>query len=151
MKQVKLKVAAAICAWLVSSSSFAQLSVSKPWARATVGAQKVTGVFMDIRSEHEAVLIGAETPAAGLVEIHEMRMDGNMMRMRQLTALSLPAGQTVALQPGGYHLMLLDLKRPLSAGTTIPVTLRVRDAAGVLQKLEIKAEVRGLDGAPIRH
>ena len=78
---------------------------------------------------------------AGVVEIHEMAMDGNVMRMRAVPALELPAGKAVELKPGGYHVMLMDLKKPLAAGETVPISL-VIETAGKRETVEVKAPVR---------
>ena len=90
------------------------------------------------------------TPAAGVAEIHEMAMDGDVMRMRAIGALELPAGKTVALQPGGYHLMLMQLKAALKAGETVPLTLVVETRDGKRQTLDVSAAVRPLNTAAAR-
>jgi len=108
------------------------VEVKNPWARATVQGQKATGAFMQITAPAATTLIGVSTPVAGVAEIHEMKMDGDVMRMRPLPkGLELPAGKAVQLKPGGYHLMLMDLKLPLQKDTTIPLTLTLRDSKGV--------------------
>lgn len=147
----KTKIIGALGTLFFSAAALAQLSAVEPWARATVPAQKAAGAFVQLKSEKDAVLLGAETSAAGVVEIHEMRMDGDMMRMRQIGALKLPAGQTVSLQPGGYHFMLLDLKQPLNPGTKIPLRLRFQENGKFPQTLDVQVEVRNLDGTAIRH
>jgi copper(I)-binding protein len=86
-----------------------------------------------------------------MVELHEMKMDGGVMKMKAIERLPLPAGQTVALKPGGYHVMLMGLAQPLNAGDSIPVTLTFEDKAGKKQTLEVKAQVRSLTaGAPAK-
>jgi periplasmic copper chaperone A len=121
-----------------------QVTVSGAWARGTVQGQTATGAFMHIRSADGATLIGVDSPVAGIVEIHEMRMEGNTMRMRGIEKLELPAGRTVELKPGGYHVMLMDLKAPLKQGDTVPIKLKVRSKSGQTQEIEVKAEVRDL-------
>lgn len=106
------------------SGAFAQVEVHGAWARATVAGQTAGGAFMTLTSKEGARLVGATSPAAGVVEVHEMAMDGNVMKMRAIPALELPAGRAVELKPGGYHVMLLDLKRPLTVGEKIPLELR---------------------------
>ena len=87
-------------------------------------------------------LVGASTPVAGVAEVHEMKMEGDTMKMRPLSqGLELPAGQTVELTPGGYHLMLTDLKQPVNVGTTVPVTLRFVDAKGVASEQTLQVPV----------
>ena len=99
--------------------------------RATVAGQKGTGAFMHITSKAGMWLVGVATPVAGVAEVHEMKMDGDVMRMRPVPELALPAGREVQLKPGGYHLMLMGLKQPLAAGSQVPVTLLLKDGKGV--------------------
>ena len=107
----------------------AGIRAEQPWARATAPQQKVGGAYVTLTSPADDRLIGASSPVAGRVELHEMRMDGTIMRMRDLAdGLALPAGKAVALAPGGYHIMLADLKQPLVAGQVIPVQLRFQTA-----------------------
>jgi len=120
----------------------APVDVQNAWVRATVPGQSGTGAFMALRAPMGLRLVGASTPAAGVAEVHEMAMDGGTMRMRAVAALELPARQSVALAPGGYHLMLMDLKEPLAAGRSIALTLRFEDAAGVRTQREVQVEVR---------
>jgi copper(I)-binding protein len=123
----------------------AQISVSDPWVRATVPAQKATGAFMKLTSASDARLVAARSPIAGIVEIHEMSMEGNVMRMRALPhGLDLPAGKPVELKAGGYHFMLMDLKHPLKAGDTVPISLVIEDKQSKRTVVEIKAPVRPL-------
>ena len=98
----------------------AQTVVKEPWVRGTVAQQTATGMFAQITSATGGRLVSVSSPLAGVVEIHEMSMDGNVMKMRAVPALELPAGKTVELKPGGYHVMLMDLKQPLKAGETRP-------------------------------
>jgi VCBS repeat-containing protein len=86
-----------------------------------------------------------------VVEIHEMAMDGNVMRMRAVPALELPAGKAVELKPGGYHVMLMDLKQQLKAGETVNVSLVVERAGGQRETVEVKAPVRGVAAAQAEH
>lgn len=121
--------AAASDASIVAANQTNGIRAEQPWARATAPRQSVGGVYVTLTSPANDVLLGASSPVARLGEVHEMRMDGTVMQMRTLAdGLPLPAGQPVALTPGGYHIMLMDLKQPLKAGQTIPVQLRFRDA-----------------------
>jgi len=123
------------------------VEVKNAWVRATVQGQKATGAFMQITAPAASTLISVSTPVAGVAEVHEMKMDGDVMRMRPLTkGLELPAGKAVQLQPGGYHLMLMELKLPLQKDTTIPVTLTLRDSKGVQSTQELRVPV--LTAAP---
>jgi copper(I)-binding protein len=123
----------------------AQVTVQEPWVRGTVAQQRGTGMFARITSAQPARLVAASSPAAGVVEIHEMAMDGNVMRMRAIPGLDLPAGKTVELKPGGLHLMLIDLKQPLEPGKSVPVTLVV-ESGGKRESIEVKVPVRTLAG-----
>jgi copper(I)-binding protein len=113
------------------TSAWAQVKVEQAWARATVQGQKATGAFMTITAPQATRLVAVSTPVAGVAEIHEMKMDGGVMKMRAMPALELPANQTVELKPGGYHLMLMDLKAPLAKDSSVALTLTFRDAKGV--------------------
>lgn len=123
----------------------AQVTVQDPWVRGTVAQQKGTGMFARITSAQPARLVSASSPAAGVVEIHEMLMQGDVMRMRAIPGLDLPAGKTVELKPGGLHIMLIDLKQPLEPGKTVPVTLVV-ETGGKRESIEVKVPVRTLAG-----
>jgi len=123
----------------------AQVTVDNAWARASVPGQKSTSVFMTLRSEQGARLLSVSSPVASYGEVHEMRMDGDVMQMRALTdGLALPPGRSVALTPGGFHIMLMDLKSPLKADTTVPLTLVFQDAKGVEGRTEIQVPVRSM-------
>ena len=139
MKQIKHLIAAALST-MCAVSAFAQnVTVTDAWARATVQGQKATGAFMKITAKDSAKLVGVSSPVAGVVEIHEMKMDKDVMKMSALpNGLELPAGKAVELKPGGYHVMLMDLKAPLAKDTTIPLTLTVQDAKGVKSTVELK-------------
>ncbi len=139
---IRTIAAAALCA--LAFNSFAQTQVKDPWVRGTVAQQKATGMFAQITSTAGGRLVEARSPVAGVVEIHEMAMDGNVMRMRVVPGLDLPAGQPVDLKPGGYHVMLLDLKRALKDGEVVPVTLVVEGRDGKRETLEVQAPVRPL-------
>lgn len=143
MKQLTLSFALA----LVAQAGLAQTVATEPWVRGTVAAQKASGAFVQLRSPDAARLVAASSPVAGRVEIHEMKMDEGVMQMRHVPALSLPAGQSVSLQPGGYHLMLMDLKQPLKAGDTVRLSLRIERVGKPAETLQVDAPVRAL-GAP---
>ncbi len=134
---------------LAASAVHAQTTVSEPWVRSTVAGQRATGAFLQITSAAGGKLVSASSPVAGVVEIHEMTMEGNVMKMRALSkGLDLPAGKAVALKPGGLHVMLMDLKQPLKAGDTVPLSLVVEGAANKRETIEVKATVRGAQAAP---
>ena len=130
---------------LCALSTFAQsVSVTEAWARATVPGQKATGAFMVLTAKDVSKLVAASTPVAGITEIHEMKMDKDVMRMSAVAALDLPAGKAVELKPGGYHVMLMDLKNPLADKSTIPMTLTFEDAKGQKSRLEVQVPVRAM-------
>jgi periplasmic copper chaperone A len=132
---------------LVAGVQAQTVEVKNAWVRATVQGQKATGAFMQITAPAANTLISVSTPVAGVAEVHEMKMDGDVMRMRPLAkGLELPAGKAVQLQPGGYHLMLMDLKLPLQKDTTIPVTLTLQDSKGVQSTQDMRVPV--LTAAP---
>lgn len=133
-----------LAAVLASTPAWAQTAAVKvegAWARASVQGQKATGAFMRLTAQDGARLVRAESPAAGITEVHEMKMEGDIMKMRAVPALDLPAGKTVELKPGGYHVMLLDLKAPLAKGASVPLTLVFQDAKGVESKLDLTVPV----------
>jgi copper(I)-binding protein len=116
--------------------------VSNAWARATVPAQKTAGVYLEIRSQGAARLVGAATPWAGLAEIHHTVHAGGVVKMLPVKAIELPPGRTVRLMPGSYHIMLTGLKNQLKTGDSMPLTLRVEGTNGTGQEIEVKVEVR---------
>lgn len=139
----KLSASLALAATLFCSQVLAQnVEVKDAWARATVQGQKASGAFMTLTAKAETTLVGVTSSVAGVAQVHEMKMDGNVMQMRALPdGLRLSAGKPVALKPGSFHLMLMDLKVPLQKDTTIPVTLRFKDAKGLESTLDLKVPV----------
>ncbi len=117
------------------------VEVKDAWARPSVQGQQATGAFMKITAKERLQLLSVSSPVAGVSEVHEMKMEGDVMRMRAVSALDLPAGQTVELKPGGYHVMLMNLKTPLLKDTTVPLTLVFKDPKGVQSKVEIALPV----------
>ncbi|MCB2016443.1 MAG: copper chaperone PCu(A)C [Hydrogenophaga sp.] len=132
----------------ITTAAWADTSVKvdDAWVRGTVASQKASGAFMRLTPSAKARLVAAESPVAGVVEIHEMAMENNVMKMRQVPGLDLPAGQTTELKPGGYHVMLLDLKQQLKGGELVPITLVFEDEAKKRFTQEIKAPVTALGG-----
>lgn len=140
---------AAMAATLLSTAALAQtVEVKGAWARATVQGQKATGAFMQLTAKDKAQLVSVSSPVAGVAEVHEMKMNGDVMQMRAVQGgLELPAGKAVELKPGGYHVMLMDLKTPLVKDTSLPLTLVFKDGKGVESKMELKVPV--LSTAPV--
>lgn len=142
----------AVFAVLLAAPVSAQTVVKEPWVRGTVAQQKSSGAFFQITSTQGGKLLSAASPVAGVVEIHEMKMDGDVMKMAAVPAIDLPAGKAVELKPGGYHVMLMDLKQQLKPGDTVPLTLTVESKDGKKDTLEIKAPVKALNpAAPSGH
>ncbi len=145
-------LAAFFAALLMATAAQAQtVQVQDAWARATVPGQKASGAFMKLKAPEGARLVGGSSPVAGVVEVHEMKMEGDVMRMRAIAGLDLPAGKTVELKPGGYHVMLMDLKTALRTDNSIPLTLVFRNDKGVEQRQEISVPVRASSPAAAGH
>lgn len=126
------------------------VTISQPWARATVQGQTATGVFMTLRAAAGSRLLRASSPVAGFGQIHAMRLEGDIMKMQALQdGLELPAGQSVELKPGSYHLMLMDLKMPLKRDSTLPLSLVFVDAKGGESRVDLKVPVNTV--APVEH
>jgi periplasmic copper chaperone A len=133
---------------MLASGTFAQnivtsdVVVKDSWVRASVPGQQATGAFMTLTAKNGVKLVSIASPAAGVAEVHEMKMEGDIMRMRAVAGgLDLPAGKAVELKPGGYHVMLMDLKTALPKNTTIALTLVFKNAKGDESKLELKVPV----------
>lgn len=132
----------ALCAATVAAQAQpAPVKAEGAWARASVQGQSGTGAFMTLSASEPLTLVGASTPVAGVAEVHEMKMEGDVMRMRAVPGVPLAPGKPLELKPGGYHVMLMQLKMPLKAGTTIPLTLQFKDARGQPQALELSVPV----------
>jgi copper(I)-binding protein len=148
---MKILALAAFAATIISSPLQAQttpdVTVTNAWIRATVPQQKATGAFMQLRSGSGAHVVEVKTSAAAIAEIHEMKMDGDVMRMRPMPSLALPAGKTVELSPGGYHLMLMQLTRQLNAGDKVPLSLVVENADGKRSNVDVEVAVRPLNSS----
>jgi periplasmic copper chaperone A len=135
----------AVCMSVSLSAVAADVAVKEAWARATVPGQKASGAFMTLSSAKGAVLTGASSPVAKTVEIHEMKHEGEVMKMRAVQRVELPAGKAVALD-GGYHIMLMGLSKELKAGDKVPLTLTV-EQGGKKESVTVDAEVRPLADA----
>lgn len=122
----------------------AEVVAKDPWARATVPAQRASGAFLSLKSDVPAALVSAASDAAATVELHEMKLENDVMRMRPVSRIELPAGQEVVLKPGGYHVMLMGLKRQLTKGQKLPLTLRIEYKDGKAEELRVEAEIRDL-------
>ncbi len=147
---MKISTAVAIAATSLVLPALAQVTVTDAWVRGTVPAQKATGAFMKLTSKDDAKLVAAASPAAKIVEVHEMTMKDNVMQMRAVDAVPLPAGKPVEFKPGGYHVMFIDLVKPLEKGASVPITLTFVGKDGRKSTQEVKAEVRSPGGEPMK-
>ena len=138
MKRIAVLAAAA----LLAAAAHAQVTVDKPWVRTTVAQQTTTAAYLTITSAQGGKLVSASSPVAAAVDVHEMKMAGDMMKMRAVDALALPAGKPVEFKPNGYHLMMTRLKAPVKASDVVPIKLVVEDAKGKRQTVDVKAVAR---------
>jgi copper(I)-binding protein len=125
-----------------SSLALAQVTVTDPWIRATVPAQKTAGAFMQLKSSKPVRLVAISSPVAGRAEIHQMEMQGGTMRMHAVDGLDLPANQPVNLASGGYHVMLFDLQHQLKDGDKVPMTLSFVDANKKRENVTVQVPVK---------
>jgi copper(I)-binding protein len=126
---------------LAQAQTAVPLAIASPWLRPSVQGQAATGAYMTLTASEPLTLIGAATPAAGSVELHQMQMDGDVMRMRPVEALALAPNRPLQLSPGGYHFMVLQPKMPFRVGMQVPLTLRLRDAKGAVRTVEVAVPV----------
>lgn len=143
---MKHLVTAAVLA-AFSLAAQAQVTVTGAWARATVPAAKASGAFLQVESKTAARLVGVSSPVA-TAELHQMSMQDNRMAMAHVESIDLPAGKAVQLAPGGYHVMLMGLKRQLKEGETVPLTLVIEGAGGKRENVEVQVQVRPLTYSP---
>ena len=143
--KTKLTLVAILAA--LASAAHAQVTVSDAWVRGTVAQQKTTGLFFKITSKQGGKLVAVASPVARSVELHQMSMKNDVMSMRDISSLALPAGKTVSLEPNAVHVMLVDIVHPLSAGDVVPATLTIEDAKGKRETVQLQAKVEAL-GAP---
>ena len=131
----------AFAAAAVHAHAPAPLAVEGAWARAAMQGQGSSAAYMVITAREPLTLTGAVSPAAGIVEIHQMKLEGEVMKMRAVDTLDLLPGKAVELKPGGYHFMLMDLKAQFKPDTRIPLTLQLRDAKGARRELKLSLPV----------
>jgi periplasmic copper chaperone A len=136
------KTALFLIAALAGAAAHAQVTVDKPWVRTTVSGQTTTAAYLTITSAQGGKLLDASSPVAASVEVHEMKMEGDLMKMRSVSLLMLPAGKQVEFKPNGYHLMMTGLKAPVKAGDVVPLKLVVEDAKGKRETVDVKATAR---------
>lgn len=129
---------------MFSVEADAQTTVDDAWVRTTVPGQPSSGAFMRITADTDSKLLSVSTPVAKDAQIHEMSMTNDVMRMGKVDAVALPAGKTVALDPDGYHVMLMGLTGQIRPGDQVPLTLTVENAKGERETIEVKAPARGM-------
>jgi periplasmic copper chaperone A len=144
MKAVHVMLTSVLLALSATTAFAGDIEIKAPWVRGTVAGQTATGAFMEITSKSGASLVGAASPVAGVTEVHEMKMDDGVMKMRAVARLDLPAGKPVILGPGGYHVMLMNLKQMIKTGDSVPLTLQFEGKDRKVEMIEVVAEVRDL-------
>lgn len=153
---IRLSLGAALVAGLASTApaqkfEVKSIVVDQPWTRATPGGAKVAGGYMTITNTGSEAdrLVGGTLPQAGRFEVHEMKMENNVMQMRPLVSgLEIKPGEKVELKPGGYHVMFMDLHEPLKQGDKLKGQLRFEKSGTV--DVEYRVEAIGAQSAP-RH
>lgn len=135
-------VLAALAAAVFAARAEPAVTVSDPWVRATIAEQTTTAAYLNITARQDSTLVGVSTPVSASAQVHEMKMEGDVMRMRAVDAVPLPAGRAVAFKPGAYHLMLTGLRHALKAGDVVPLTLTVQSAGGQREDVQVRAAVR---------
>jgi copper(I)-binding protein len=143
----------AVSGTVLAQAAAGSIKIENAYTRATVPGQQVAGGFMTIENKGAAdQLVSASSPAAGEVQLHEMAMDGNVMKMRQVKDIVVPAGGAVELKPGGLHLMFMNIKAPLAAGQTVPVKLKFAKAGEVVVEMPVNAMGSGVGhGGAMKH
>jgi periplasmic copper chaperone A len=142
MKLSQWIATAALITGFTTSALAQSVTVNHAWVRASVQGQSATGAFMSITAKENLRLVGVASPVAGVAELHEMKMDGGVMKMRAVEGgLEIPAGKTLELKSGGYHVMLMDLKAALPKDSTVPLTLVFKDAKGVESRVDLQLPV----------
>ena len=150
MKTVfKAALAALLLAGAAGAAHAGDIALEHPWSRATPAGAPVAAGYVTLKNSSAAAdkLVSATADVAGKVEVHEMAMDNGVMKMRQIPGIEIPAGQTLALKPGSYHVMLMDLKQQVKDGDTVPITLEFVSLDNKKHTMEIKAPARPLNAS----
>ena len=133
------------CALAIAFPAAAQqIAVKDAWVRGTVPAQKTTAAYMTITSSSEAKLVGVHSGVAQRAELHTTMLMGGINHMHAADSVRLPAGKAVELKPGGHHIMLLELMKPIVPGERIPLILTIEDDSGKRARIQVNAAVRPL-------
>lgn len=150
MRQIIVLVAGVFLAMSAAAADLG-VTVNDAWARATAPGQDSGSIQFSIASKKEAKLVAITSPVAGAVEIHSMTHENGKMKMRAVESITLPAGKAVDLGKSGNHVMLLNLKQPLKAGDSVPLTLTIEYADKHKTTVDAKAEVRPQGGGHDMH
>lgn len=135
----------------LSGYAMAQTTVEDAWARATVPGQPATGAFMTLTADSDSTLLSVQSPAAKDTQIHQSTMKGDVMSMLPVDEVSLPAGEPVVFDANGYHVMLMGLVKQVKEGDTVPLTLKIKNAQGEEETLEVNAVARALNAPDHAH
>jgi periplasmic copper chaperone A len=128
----------------LSVSAMAQTRVDDAWVRTTVQGQPSSGAFMRITADTDSKLLSVSSKVAKDVQIHEMSMTNDVMRMGPVDSVALPAGKAVSLDPDGYHVMLMGLTGPIKEGDQVPLTLTIENDKGVKETVQVSAPARAM-------
>ena len=134
-----------------SGYAMAQTAVEDAWARATVPGQPATGAFMTLTADSDSTLLSVQSPAAKDTQIHQSTMKGDVMSMLPVDEVSLPAGEPVVFDANGYHVMLMGLVKQVKEGEAVPLTLKIKNAQGEEETLEVNAVARALNAPDHAH
>ncbi|MEP6701637.1 MAG: copper chaperone PCu(A)C [Betaproteobacteria bacterium] len=146
-----LRAGTGVLAVVACTCALAQIRVDNAWVRGAVPGQLSTGAFLDLTSARDVKLIKVESPIAAVVEVHQSEMKNDMMTMHAVPSVALPAGKQVRFAPGGYHIMLMDLKQPVKNGESVPIKLTLEYPDKKRETVEVSAQVRGLGTSQQSH
>ena len=135
----------------LSGYAMAQTTVEDAWARATVPGQPATGAFMTLTADSDSTLLSVQSPAAKDTQIHQSTMKGDVMSMLPVDEVSLPAGEPVVFDANGYHVMLMGLVKQVKEGDAVPLTLKIKNAQGEEETLEVNAVAKALNAPDHAH
>lgn len=142
--------AGVLLAVLMVGAQAQSVTVRDAWIRGTVEGQNATGAFMELTGKSAARLVGVATPLTKTAEVHNMKVENGVMKMSPVAGIDVPAGKTVKLAPGGHHLMLTNLQKPLNAGDRVPLQLTFELPDRKRETIELSVEVRDIRGQPAR-
>lgn len=147
LRAIRGMISVAVVLSSITAAQAQEVSVKDAWVRGTVQGQKATGAFMELTGKSNARLVGAASPVAKVVEVHNMKMENGVMKMFAVEGVDLPAGKPVRLAPGGYHVMLMELHKPLNAGEKVPLKLTFELANKQRETVDLQVEVRDVKGS----